>query len=88
MNPKDLTSSNESRFSMMRQIFNSKSSSSLQTSFQDSSSYIEHKKMIATGKQSLNSNVRYFTHDNKREVSKAKQLLRSRGSGIPKKMLP
>jgi hypothetical protein len=43
--------------------------------------------MIATGKQSLNSNVRFFTKDNKREVSKAKQLLRSRGSGIPKKIL-
>ena len=87
MNPKDQSSSNDSRFSMMRQIFYSRSTSSQQTSFQDSSSYIEHKKMIATGKQSLNSNVRFFTKDNKREVSKAKQLLRSRGSGIPKKIL-
>ena len=67
MNPKDLTSSNESFFHDGQTEFKIISSFKY---FQDSSSYIEHKKMIATGKQSLNSNVRYFTQDNKHKYLK------------------
>jgi len=82
---KDKTSDNENNYSMMRKIFNSYNNNNRQNKFNDSSSYIQNKKMIATGRQRLNNNVAFFTNNNHLEIKQAKRLLRSRGSGIPKK---
>lgn len=82
---KDRTSDNGNNYSMMRKIFYSQNNNNKQNKFNDSSSYIQNKKMIATGRQSLNNNVSFFTDNNHLEIKKAKRLLRSRGSGIPKK---
>lgn len=82
---KDRTSDNGNNYSMMRKIFYSQNNNNKQNKFNDSSSYIQNKKMIATGRQSLNNNVSFFTNNNHLEIKKAKRLLRSRGSGIPKK---
>lgn len=82
---KDKTSDNGNNYSMMRKIFYSHNNNNKQNKFNDSSSYIQNKKMIATGRQSLNNNVVFFTNNNHLEIKQAKRLLRSRGSGIPKK---
>lgn len=81
---KDKTSDNEHNYSMMRKIFNSYNNNR-QNKFNDSSSYIQNKKMITTGRQRLNNNISFFTNNNHLEIKQAKRLLRSRGSGIPKK---
>jgi hypothetical protein len=90
---KSQTSINENSFSMMRSLFqrtpkdihsNTTEKRGKNALYQDSSLYIQKKKMIAIGKQHYDSPLK-FNSNPKNDSIQAKRRIRSSGSVMPKK---
>jgi len=76
MNPKDLTSSSENNYAYMRKMF---VRTNVQPQYTDTSSYIQKKKMVSVGRQTM-SYTTFYTQNNKREILQSLRRLRSRSS--------